>query len=161
MSDNHPHSVRIGQDSEDGKTGATVLPSGIEPASPVLQTGAITRSASRAKSWPGIAGLPAISCPATGIVDYLVVKDHPRPSPGCCRGSLELRSRLALRVDLSRSWRPALFAEAADVGPEMKKAAEVDFTWAACARTYKTRRSSYRPPGEGCLARESGTSAYL
>ena len=45
-----------------------VLPSGIEPASPALQAGAITRSATRASSRPGW-------CPAAGIVDYLVFKE--------------------------------------------------------------------------------------
>ena len=75
-------------------------------------------------------------CPATGIVDYLVVKDHPRPSPGLLPRFIETSESFGIRADLSRSWPPALFAGAACVGLEMKKAAEVDFTWAACARTY-------------------------
>ena len=45
--------------------------SGIEPASPALQAGAITRSATRAVLWPGW-------CPATGIVNYSIVRDHVR-----------------------------------------------------------------------------------
>jgi hypothetical protein len=43
--------------------------SGIEPTSPALQAGAITRSATRAKLWPGWG-------PATGIVDYSVVRER-------------------------------------------------------------------------------------
>ena len=42
--------------------------SGIEPASPALQAGAITRSATRTVLWPGW-------CPATGIVDYSIFKE--------------------------------------------------------------------------------------
>jgi hypothetical protein len=77
--DNHLLSVR-----ENGrrvaKMGyAPVLPSGIGPASPALQAGAITRSATGAKSWPRLD--QGRLCPATGIVIYLIVKDHPRPSP--------------------------------------------------------------------------------
>ena len=45
--------------------------SGIEPASPALQAGAITRSATRAVLWPGW-------CPATGVVDYSVVREQLR-----------------------------------------------------------------------------------
>ena len=84
-----------------------MLPSGIEPASPVLQTGAITRSASRAKVWPGVGGRAADPCPATGIVSYLIVKDHPRPSPGLLPRFIETSESVGIRVDLSRS-RPAV-----------------------------------------------------
>jgi hypothetical protein len=48
-----------------------VSSSGIEPASPALQAGAITRSATRTLLWPGW-------CPATGIVNYSVVRKHVR-----------------------------------------------------------------------------------
>jgi hypothetical protein len=50
---------------------AGVPSSGIEPASPALQAGAITRSATRALLWPGW-------CPATGIVNYSIVKERIR-----------------------------------------------------------------------------------
>jgi hypothetical protein len=65
------HRLRAVRDrtrSEDA--GAPMVPSsGIEPASPALQAGAISRSATRASSWPGW-------CPATGIVDYSVVRER-------------------------------------------------------------------------------------
>ena len=98
-----------------------MLPSGIEPASPVLQTGAITRSASRAKSWPATTELPMVSCPATGIVNYLIVKDHPRPSPGLLPRFIETSESFGIRVDLSRSRRPALFAGPRVIGPRNEK----------------------------------------
>ena len=45
--------------------------SGIEPASPAVRAGAITRSATRAVLWPGW-------CPATGIVYYSIVREQLR-----------------------------------------------------------------------------------
>jgi hypothetical protein len=78
-------------------------------------------------------------CPATGIVIYLVVKDHPRPSPWLLPRFIERFESFGIRADLSRSRRPASFAGPQVWAPEMKKAAEVDFTWAACARTYEIR----------------------
>ena len=111
-----------------------MLTSGIEPASPRFRRGAITRSATRAKSWPET---EYGHCPATGIVDYLIVKDHPRPSPWLLPRLKQRPESFGIRVDLSRSRRSASFAVPRVIGPEMKKAAEVDFTWAAFARTYE------------------------
>ena len=60
--------------------------SGIEPASPALQAGAITRSATRASLWPGW-------CPATGIVNYSIVRERVRCATTVVRGrGIEPRS---------------------------------------------------------------------
>src|ERR1041385_2947032 len=134
-----------GRRGEDGG-GRMVLPSGIEPASPALQAGAITRSAFRAKSWPETEDG---HCPATGIVDYLVVKDHPRPSPRLLPRFIKVSesgnvdSRFPFTADGAR------LPGRADARAEMKKAAEVDFTWAAWAGTYERRVLANRPPGDG------------
>ena len=89
------------------------------------------------KVWPGPEELVFGRCPATGIVDYLIVKDHPRPSPWLLPRLKQRPESFGIRVDLSRSRRSASFAVPRVIGPEMKKAAEVDFTWAAFARTYE------------------------
>jgi len=44
-------------------------------------------------------------CPATGIVNYLIVKDHSRPSPGLLPRLIE---RLFILIDVSRSRRRAV-----------------------------------------------------
>ena len=49
-------------------------------------------------------------CPATGIVDYLIVKDHPWPSPGLLPRFIDSLDRFGIRTDLSRSRRVVLFA---------------------------------------------------
>jgi hypothetical protein len=110
--DNRFLSVR--EADELAKTGfAPVLPSGIGPASPALQAGAITRSATGAKSWPRQD--QGRLCPATGIVDYLIVKDHPRPSPEWLPRFNCALADFIIRVDLSRSWRrPSLPCQACE-----------------------------------------------
>ena len=130
------------------KTGfAPVLPSGIGPASPALQAGAITRSATGAKSWPRQD--QGRLCPATGIVDYLIVKDHPRPSPEWLPRISCALADFIIRVDLSRSRRRPSLPCRVCVSPEMKKAAEVDFTWAAFPRTYEKRLLGSAPQAGG------------
>jgi hypothetical protein len=63
----HPE---VGGRKTRGRACAPPVPSsGIEPAPPGLQPGAITRSATRASLWPGW-------CPATGIVDYSIVRER-------------------------------------------------------------------------------------
>ena len=42
-------------------------------------------------------------CPATGIVNYLIVKDHSRPSPRLLPRLIE---GLGIRIDVSRSRGP-------------------------------------------------------
>jgi len=73
----------------------------------------------------------------------LVFKDHSQPSPGWLPRLICALADFVIQVDLSRSRRPALFAGPSSAqkmsSPEMKKAAEVDFTWAASARTYEKR----------------------
>ena len=49
-------------------------------------------------------------CPATGIVNYLIVKDHFRPSPELLPRFIGSLACFVIRVDLSRSQRPASFA---------------------------------------------------
>jgi hypothetical protein len=43
-------------------------------------------------------------CPATGIVNYLIVKDHSRPSPGLLPRFIE---ELGIQIDVPRSRGPA------------------------------------------------------
>ena len=94
----------IGRKAKTDMCPTVVVPSsGIEPASPALQAGAITRSASRAKVWPGTRDLVPGSCPATGMI----VKDHPRPSPGLLPRFIGTSESFGIRADLSRS-RPAV-----------------------------------------------------
>jgi hypothetical protein len=50
-------------------------------------------------------------CPATGIVNYLIVKDHSRPSPRLLPRFIE---DLLIRIDVSRSRRRTLSAGARD-----------------------------------------------
>jgi hypothetical protein len=78
-----------------------------------------------------------VSCPATGIVNYLIVKDHPRPSPELLPRFMKRLVHSAFgQISPVHGGRRRLPGRASST-PEMKKAAEVDFTRAACARTYE------------------------
>ena len=62
-----------------------------------------------------------VCCPATGIVNYLIVKDHPRPSPEWLPRFIEGSESFGIRIDLSRSRRPALSAGSRVIGPRNEK----------------------------------------
>jgi hypothetical protein len=77
-----------------------------------------------------------VSCPATGIVNYLIVKDHPRPSPEWLPRFIGTSESFGIReISPFHGVRHCLPGRVSSA-PEMKKAAEV-FTRAACARTYE------------------------
>ena len=77
-------------------------------------------------------------CPATGIVNYLIVKDHSRPSPGLLPRFIE---GLAIRIDVSRSRRRA-FLPARVIERRNEKSRRGRLHLGGFRRTYENRGSS-------------------
>jgi hypothetical protein len=125
---------------------------GLRPGAPVRNRTSISCSSGRRHHQIGfeskiVAGDHEGHCPATGIVDYLIVKDHPRPSPGLLPRLMKTWQFRSLDRRFPFTARRSFAVPRGRRRAEMKKAAEVDFTWAAFAGTYEKRVLVNRPFG--------------